>query len=64
MELVRLWESQKVSFQNVVHRQRQAMKHLNKILSDSQALHSQVVSELEEEKAKNSAIKGTNWKIL
>jgi len=58
VELVRLWESQKISFQNLVRRQRQAMKHLNKILTDSKALHSQVVAELEAEKAKNLAIRG------
>ena len=34
------------------------MKHLNKILTDSEAMHSQVVVELEEEKAKNLSTKG------
>jgi hypothetical protein len=34
------------------------MKHLNKILADSEAMHSQVVVELEEEKAKNLSTKG------
>ncbi|CAG7727351.1 unnamed protein product [Allacma fusca] len=53
VELVRLWENQILSLENLVRRQRQAMKHMNKILADAEAIHRVMANELEDEKAKN-----------
>lgn len=58
-ELVRLWENQKISLENLVRRQHQAMTNMRKILADSEEMHGKMVLELEEEKAKNVTTKGT-----
>ena len=58
VELIRLWENQKLTLENLVRRQRQAMKHMNKILADAETMHRQMAMELEEEKAKNVISKG------
>jgi len=56
---VRIWESQKLSLENLVGKQRQAMKHMQKVLSDAEAVHKTMAVELEAEKRKGEARKGT-----
>ncbi|CAL8104858.1 unnamed protein product [Orchesella dallaii] len=57
VELVRLWETQKLSLENLVRKQRAAMKHMQKILSDAESIHRKMALELEEEKEKNARTK-------
>jgi len=64
VELVRLWENQKLSLENVLRKQRASMKHMQKILTDSEAIHRKMAEELEEEKEKNASMKGSVVKEL
>lgn len=57
VELVRLWETQKLSLENLVRKQRAAMKHMQKILSDAESIHRKMATELAEEKEKNALSK-------
>jgi len=36
VELIRLWENQKLSLENILRKQRAAMKHMHKLLADAE----------------------------
>lgn len=58
VELIRLWENQKLSLENILRKQRAAMKHMHKILADAENIHKKMATELEDEKEKNASMKG------